>query len=388
MKTLERWVASAALLLLFGAATAQTCRFDAQPTDPEVGERLLAQLRLKPCLGFEKDEDPLARGVHKRLGSNDQPGGALALTDALGLLLEHARARAATGPLSDEWRRLAREIEVVLDGLPDPAIASPEDYIAAADKRLSPRWSAFTGGASNTIVLDGRTVQPVAKAACDAAGACGELLERMRMIRSINLMTALQDHLQRPALVAQLAVAQTELARWQAYRKDSQHQYFWELWLNSRVMAKDKDLCPRDESGGMLGFCRVPTSQWILLHPDGGLRWSRRASNTSELEPALLVDIVGQHFLTWQDERSARISRQWGYSLAATYSQVDGKARWAFGPRLHYNGYNLALTRSPGGHWGVVINLNLANRYFERKADYADPLKKLEKPGFLDLLAR
>lgn len=386
MTRLARWLATAVLLLGACAAAAQNCRFDARPTDPEAGERLLAQLRMKPCLGSEKDEDALAQAVRKRLGSADKPGGALALPDALALLQADARVQADGGTLADEWRRLARDIAVVQDGLPEPSAVDAADYVARADKLLSPKWSAFTG-AGGPIVLDGRLVQPIVQVACDAAGACSELLARMRLIRTLNLMTALQDHLQRPLLVEQLTLARTELARWQAYRKDSQHQYFWELWANGRLMAGDDKLCPRD-GNGFVGFCKVPTSQWIIVHPDAGLRWSRRAGQASELEPALIIDIVGRHFLSWQDEQSARIAHQWGYALAATYSRVDGRARWALGPRLHYNGYNLALTRSAGGHWGVVLNLNLATRYFERKADYTDALQKLDKPGLLDLLVR
>lgn len=386
MTRFARWLSTAALLLWACAAPAQNCRFDARPTDPAAGERLLAQLRLKPCLGFEKDADALTQAVHQRLGSADKPGGALALPDALALLQAHARAQADGAALADEWRRMARDIEVVQDGLPEPSAVEAAEYVATADKLLSPKWSAFTGE-GGAIVLDGRLVQPVVAVACDAAGACTELLARMRLIRALNLMTALQDHVQRPMVVEQLAVARTELARWKAYRKDSQHQYFWELWANGRLMAGDDKLCPRDGSG-FVGFCKVPTSQWILVHPDAGLRWSRRAGQASEVEPALIIDLVGRHYLSWQDEQSARITRQWGYALAATYSQVDGRRQWALGPRVHYNGYNFALTRSAGGHWGLVLNLNLANRYFERKADYADALQKLDKPALLDLLVR
>lgn len=390
MTHLARWLAAALLLLLCaGGVAAQDCRFAARPTDPDAGERLLGQLHKKPCLGFEKDDDALTQAVRQRLGSDDRPGGPLALPEVLTLLREQALTEAGGGLLADAWQRLARDIERVQDGLPDAATGDPAAYVAEVDKRLSPKWSAFTGE-GGPIVLDGLSVRLVTPVACDAAGACAELLARMRLIRVVNLMTALQDHLQRPMLAQQLAVAQTELARWKTYRADSKHQYFWELWANGRLMANDRKLCPRDGEGGLVGFCQVPTSQLVLAHPDAGLRWSRRAGQSSELEPALVIDIVGQYFIAWQGERSARIGRQWGYTLAATYSQVEGRPEWAFGPRVFYNGYNLALTRGPGGHWGLVLNLGLADAYFtaQRKADYADPLKALNKPGFLDLLMR
>ncbi len=93
----------------------------------------------------------------------------------------------------------------------------------------------------------------------------------------------------------------------------------------------------------MVGFCRVPASDRIRLHPDAGLRRSRRAGTASELEPVLLMDLFGRHHLRWQHEQSARIERPWDYLLAVSYPQANARVRWALDPRLHCNGCTLAL---------------------------------------------
>ncbi len=215
-----------------------------------------------------------------------------------------------------------------------------------------------------------------------------ELLARIDVIRSINLLVQEQKHAQSPTLQTQLRDAQTELARWQAYRRDSRHQSIWELWAYSQLMTRDPSICARDGSNGLIGFCKVPTSQLVLLHPDASLIATRPSGQPTQLQPALIIDVIGAHALSWQYERSARIERQWGYALSATCAQVDGRPQWSYGPRLHMDGYNLALTRSEGGGWNLVVSLNLAERYMERKKSYTRDLMRVKGSGLLRALDR
>jgi len=53
---------------------------------------------------------------------------------------------------------------------------------------------------------------------------------------------------------------------------------------------------------------------------------------------------------------------------------------------FYYEGYNLAVTKATGGGWSLVINFNLAERYFGRKQEFVDELKKVNKASLGDLL--
>ncbi len=50
------------------------------------------------------------------------------------------------------------------------------------------------------------------------------------------------------------------------------------------------------------------------------------------------------------------------------------------------DGYNLAVTSTANGDVGVLLNLNLATRFFGKKREYVDYLKALRKPSLSDVL--
>ncbi len=389
MSRLMHGLCAAILAVVMAPSLAQTCRFEQRPTDPEAGERLLASLAREGCLGSVDDPEPRTGEFHATIGTRDQPGGPLALQDALEQLHRHARTRSREPVLMSVWSGLAREIERIIERLPDPAAMPPAGYQSAVVDIVSPRWKAASGqGTGEPIDLDGVRFKAIRPLACRTDGDCSEWLTHVDVVRSINLLVQVQTHVQSPVLQAQLRDSQTELARWQAYRRDSRHQYIWELWANSQLMARDSSICARDGSNGLVGFCQVPTSQLVLLHPDAGLIATRPSGQPTQLQPALIVDVIGRHTLSWEDERSARIARQWGYALSAVYAQVDGRPQWSYGPRLHRDGYNLALTRSEGGGWNLVVSLNLAERYMERKESYTRDLMRVKDSGLFRALDR
>lgn len=386
MRTTPRLIAGLLLALAALGCRAADCPFDERPTDPDRGQLVLILLSDADCLGNPNvDTDPLAATVRGAIGKKSALENVAGITAAFDALADAARAEAGGG---GAWLAVWTELEGTRRQLAElPRAQGPDAFQDIANRAILGRWRVALE-AERPVTVGGQTVRPLAPVACKPGGDCAAFLSQLRLVRVFRLVTVVRDYVQNVDVMRQAAKAQLELARWEAYRTQSQHQYWWELGVNSWRMERDKGLCPRDASDTAQGFCAVPTSQFIVLHPDGGLRWSRRADNSKELQPALVVSLLGQHFIEWESASSATIKRQWGYALAASYSQVDGRPEWAYGPMLQWNGYNLAITRGPGGRWGLMVNLNLANRYFERKADYADPLKNLNKPGFLDLLMR
>ena len=47
---------------------------------------------------------------------------------------------------------------------------------------------------------------------------------------------------------------------------------------------------------------------------------------------------------------------------------------------------SLALTKAPGGQWGLVVNVALADRFFGRKQEVTDALRNVRKASFGELL--
>lgn len=78
---------------------------------------------------------------------------------------------------------------------------------------------------------------------------------------------------------------------------------------------------------------------------------------------------------------------RWGVSLVAAYTDEPTGKKWSSGLMLHIgDGYNIALTSSDGKKWGLLLNLNLADRYFGGAQKVDSYLKCLKKPDPWQLL--
>jgi hypothetical protein len=390
---LLRQLTVAALGWLCAAAFA-ACPFGERPTDAARSVSLLSRLAMESCLGdAQADTDPLTATVHQAVGKAGVLETATGVTGAIAALGSFAREQSSAGVQAAEWHALATDLGATAGRAASLADATTSsELLAAGDRAIESKWSVYTDDPSRPLVVSGVALQPVSSVACPASGNCPAFESRVRMLRVINLMTVLQRQVQRPAFKEQLAQARVELARWNSYRTQSQHQYVWELFVNSRMMARDKRICPRADDGALQGFCSVPSSQWIVMHPDAGLRWSSRAGQSAQLKPAFVVEMIGRSSFEWRGERSAEIASSRGWSLAAAYSQSGARHQWSFGPMLHYNGYNLALTKGPGDRWGLMLNLQLADSYFklvdhvkERKDDWTLQLRAAGQASLREL---
>ena len=389
-----RQLGVAALSWLCAAAFA-ACPFGERPTDGARAVSLLNRLAMESCLGdAQADTDPLTATVHQaiaKLGALENAEGVSAAIAALG---SFAREQSASGAQPAEWRAIAVDLTETGRRAADLSNATTSnELLAAGDRAIESKWSVYTDDPSRPLIAAGVPVQPVSAVTCPANGSCAGFDSRVRLLRVINLMTVLQRYVQRPAFKEQLATARVELARWGAYREQGQHQYLWELYVNSRAMARDDRICPRAPDGSLKGFCSVPTSQWIVMHPDAGLRWSSRAGQSAELKPAFVVEMIGRSSFEWRGERSAEIATSRGWSLAAAYAQSGNHHQWSFGPMLPFNGYNLALTKGPGDRWGLMVNMQLADSYFKlvdhasaRKDDWTTQLRSAGKASLAELL--
>lgn len=354
----------------------------------------LQQLMSPACLGDPKADaaNPLVAQFNK--ATPDQPSVNVverltAGRAGLSLLRSHALARLGTAavgstPTGLTWRSMAAHLQQV-DATVQLALISPDRAAFRDSLALLLPADPFARGldAANQglLILDGQAFKLLTETGCDKAAAkCDELFERAELIRAVNLLARLSKYLQADDLLAAQADLALRNARWTAYRKDGRHQYFWEVWLNGKLMD-----CPQDEKGIPIGFCPVPTRQWLLLHPEAALVFNHKAGQSSDLQPALTIELVGYYRWAWAGE-SARMHRRHGFSLLAAYTKHEGRNRWGFGPKFVFgDGYHLGVTRAPGGRWSVAVNLPLSDALFSRKQEYTDYLKKIRKPDLGEL---
>lgn len=357
-------------------------------------DQALATIKDRKCLGSkERDADPLVQQVDKaleaRAGKNllaERHSTAIAI---LNDLAAHARQRTtAPGTIRrEEWLAIGRGLEQSARELDLAAKLPVPDLIRASERALPREWERISEQTQGELVFDGKPVRLLATGCKPNTpmSACPAFQDQIGMIRVVNLAARLRDVTQRESLTDHLADARLQLERWEAYRSKAHHQYFWEVWLNGQLMGED--LCPvAADTGIQRGFCSVPTSQWIVAHPDAGLRYSRHANASNELRPAFLIEVVGYYRWGWKAKDSADMTDRLGASLVAAYTDEPGR-NWSFGPMVYFgDGYNLAATRASGGKWSLVLNVKLADRYFERKQKYTDYLKSLRKPDWKALL--
>lgn len=379
-----------------GQARAQACPFDESPggKSPEVIQSQLIQLAAESCTGSPTggDKAALVRQVFSDIkdGAESEPHNPIKHRDgiatALRRLASFAQERQQKGEDAAHWNIIEQEIRRSALAVDQHGGVNVAGKPIAADYAISSAWRTFTQGmGQRDLVVAGTKIQPFGGVACaSGTSPCAAYDSRVDMFRVAGLMAQLQNQAQSPALGMALQIAKRELDRWKAYRADGQHQYFWELMANSALMARRHCTQKKDASGErvFIGFCEVPTSQLILGHVDAGLRWSRSAKSTSELKPVVLIETIGWYQWKWKSDagpEAATMVDRMGVSLAAAYAKHDdgSRSRWSYGPMFHWEGYSLALTKARGERWGMMINIGLADRYFDRRSAWYDKLKEL-----------
>lgn len=381
--------------LLGDAAYAQTgstlCSIPAAGAPVASLAETLARVARSSCLGDSKnDTDTLVTRFDTVVDRPIVLGQTERLLAAIDLLIEPAQRGSAGAHEVELWRAMLVELGTARAQIAAlKGTTAPRAWLDGVESAIPAKWKAPGGGVGTPIVIGGQRVRLLEPpAGCEDGKACAALPSRVALLRIANLMARLQRYAEQNSLDQQYAAAELGLAQWEAYRTQGHPQYIWEVALNGAL--RDDELCPRQAGTGMrMGFCRVPRSQVILLHPDGALRFARTAKKASELKPALLIEIIGRYQWQWvqvDGRETAEMARRWGYSLAATYSSTDTEKEWAFGPMLHYRDYSLAITKASGGKWSLVLNLSLGESYFGRKQQFVDELAKIRKTDPLDLL--
>lgn len=376
-----------ALGLSGGAAAQGSCAIPQPGSGTAIADfdLQLARLKLRDCLG-DRANDPaaLVQGFNALTNEPTLLGQTERLLKAVDLLIADAERHEAANLLKPQWTPMLQDLRAVrteLAGTLD--VKTGAGWLSAMEKAIGPKWRLVSSG--QPIVLAGQPVDLLANAGCaNDQPPCEAFFSQLDIVRTANLMDRLRGYAQSPLLAQQYDESQLALQRWDAYRTQGQHQYIWEVFINGQVMDGDKDLCPRDAGTGMkMGFCKVPESQWIIAHPEAALRWSDGAEQRSDLQAALVIQLVGRYQWKWD---GSTMTQRRGYSLAATYSQSDTNKRWAFGPMIHYDDMSLALTKAAGGQWGLVVNVALADRFFGRQQAVTDALRNVRKASFGELL--
>jgi len=338
------------------------------------------------CAGSAADPSDLAKKIGELIGNDkqsvDEPERLLVgVKSSVALLSAFAKERAASQTLSPEWMAVYHallETENHVDH--DVTTDKPDAAAEALDNAIPKTWGNLIANPGHPVDIGMAKVQLVANPSCPAAGACPEFESRIDLIRVARSMERLRLAAQSVTLRKGLVIAQRENKRWNAYRTEGQHQYFWEVLLNSEVMKQENCVRKPDANGQdkiYIGFCQVPTSQWILLHPDAAFQWVHGATKTSELKPAFIIETVGFYRWDWGGDGFAAKMNERGISLFAAYADSDSGKRWSYGPMLHIGDYNLGLTHSAGNSWGITVNLKLAGRYFDARDKYMEVLKKI-----------
>jgi hypothetical protein len=353
-------------------------------------DSVLKELSFADCLGdpvADKDNN-LVSGINKITdGKRTAIPLFKATRDALDLVVRYAKDRADVGVQKEEWIAMSQELghsNFLLSQITENTTEEDAQSIAKQALPLN-KWQRIDGDTKGKIKLENIEVQLLAPLSCGAPNRCPAYESQREMVRVFNLVSRLQKYSQDGSLAKHYADAQLQTSRWEAYRSQGQHQYVWELWLNGLNMGQD--LCPKDDTTGIQrGFCSVPETQWIVLHPEAGLRWSNAANQSSDLKLALVMEILGHSWWTW-GKNQATMNDRWGVSWVAAYTDEPSGNKWSQGPMLHVGaGYNIAATYTSDKKWGLLLNLNLADRYFGGKQKVDSYLKCLNKPNPWQLL--
>lgn len=392
-------VLGATLLTWAGATLAQApaAAPDAPCSVPTVDERVSSYsdraLELKGCLGNPKrDKHELTQSVASSL---EQP---LTITHTKGVeaaldrLLAEVSLRSKGAFDNELWAGLGAELTVMRARARDlSSVADASAWRRDAVALVPRKWADAVQG----LDLAGKTfdliIPPVE---CQPGKACSAFSSRVAALRVINLVIRIDVRLEGPFILQHFAEGRVRLQRWEAYRDKAHSLYWWEVFVNGALMdgsflsPDEKPLCEKDKDGTAVGFCRVPTKQLILLHPEAAVRFSRTASKVSELKPALVLELVGWYRWSWASDTSAEMRGRTGMSLAASYTATDKEGEMGYGPMFHWNDFSFAITKAKAGRWSLVINMPLGENLYARKQQVVDELSKSQKSDFLDLLAK
>jgi hypothetical protein len=331
------------------------------------------------CLGsLQGDADPLVATFN---GQTPPAKDVLArkqhLHDALVTLEKYAREQAALPANQDSWNLVDTRLRAELDNL-----QGLDDFISPGDFLANSFWP--DNGSPGGVVANG-AILLLAPTGCAAPPApCPAYEPRKALIRVFNLANRLGDYADADRFALHLKDARLQNARWSSYFNDTRPQYWWEIIVNGKAMQKQ--YCDADPATQIQrGFCRVPESQWIVLHPSAALQWVDGADSQQDLKPAFIVEVFGRNSWTWKESTP---SRQRGWSLLAAYSNRGAdQDKWSYGLMLRYGkDLNLGLTTTPDNEFGILVSARLAGRFFEQKQQYLDYLKAKEKPNWLELL--
>lgn len=353
-------------------------------------DEVLAELRDPACLGDKANDaaNPTVAEFDKLTPdqARDSAARLIAAQAALASLVEYARNR-SVGIQRDAWLALSLELTRARSQITAAAAERDAQLMQASFATALPRanWERLTNETQGALRLDGQTFKLLAPTGCKKADtSCPAFDSQINLVRVFNLVGRLRGYLQFDSLATIHADVNLQKDRWTAYRTKGKPLYFWEVWLNGATMGDE--LCPRDPGTGIQrGFCATPSSQWVLLHPEPVAAFNRKATQASELNAALLIELVGYHRWKW-GEGSSEMRGRIGGSLAAAYLQHGGGRKWGYGPSFTWGeGSSLAVVRAPGGKWSVLLNLSLAGDYYGRKERYENYLKALKKPDFSEL---
>jgi hypothetical protein len=387
------------MLLVSAAALAQTpvavpeapCKV---PTaDEAVPSYLDLALELKRCLGNPKrDKHDLTSAVASSLEQQRTLTPAKGVESALGLLLAEVGLRSNDQVDGELWMALGAELAVIRAraselGLVTDASAWRRDAVALVPRK----WA----GAANGLDLFGKTFDVLTPPVeCRDGNPCSAFASRVAALRVINLVARIDAHLEGPLVLQHFAEGRLRLERWEAYRDKAHSLYWWEVFVNGMLMegsllsSDNKALCDKEADGTSLGFCRVPTRQLILLHPEAAVRFSRTASKASELKPALVVQLVGWYRWRWASDSSAEMRSRTGISLAASYTATDKEGELGYGPMFHWNNFSFAVTKAKAGRWSLVLSVPLGEKLYGRQQQVIDELSKVQKSSLIELLQR
>jgi len=348
-------------------------------------DEVLAELRDPACLGDQKNDaaNPLVAEFNALTPdqARDSAARLRAAQAALTSLADYARNR-SVGTQRDTWLSLSLELTRTSSQITAAAMARNARLMQASFATAFPRanWERLVNETQGAVRFDDQIFKLLAPTGCKQTDiACPAFDSQINLVRVFNLVGRLRSYLQFDSLATIHADVNLQNDRWTAYRTKGKPLYFWEVWLNGATMGDDD--CPRDAGTGIQrGFCATPSSQWVLFHPEPVLAFNRKATQASELNAALLIELVGYHRWEW-GVGSAEMKGRIGGSLAAAYLQHGEGRKWGYGPSFTWGeGSSLAVVRAPGGKWSVLLNLSLAGDYYGRKEKYENYLKALKKP--------
>lgn len=358
---------------------------------PEAYQAALQAAASPSCLGsVERDNNTLVQSFNAATPDvgTDAAKRYQATLAALDLLIKQARDRSVGEPKS-AWTGMTTELASFRAGverLGNAGDGAPFDDLLRGAIPKDVWGDGLVANDKGAVKLGDATELLLSAPNCTKL-LCKEAADREELIRVVNLVGRLRKYLQADTLVAFAAELTRLDKQWTAYRDKARHQYIWEVFANGKLMG-DR-YCSgqgKDSTGNRRGFCAVPDWQLVLLHPETALTFNAKAGSASELQGNLMVEVLGYHRWNWAGTSGAELKDRFGVSLVSAYVKHGDKREWGWGfGVVAGDGYNLSVVRTPANKWSVLVNVALGDRYFGRKQEYVDYLKKVKKPDLSEL---